>query len=380
MQYKLNDFNFYIPSDLIAQKPLKCRDKSRLIIRYSDTHIEHSFFYNLVNVLPSQTLLVLNDSKVIPCRIFGHLKSDLSDKAIEIFLMEDITDFYSVTLNYNKTEFSYWKILANPLRKLKINSFLFFEQNLDGEICEINNSHGYAILKFNKTTNHILEWLNINGYVPLPPYIKRTNLKPAINSQDKYTYQTVYARNEGSSAAPTAGLHFTQNLLNKLQQKGIEIIYITLHVGGGTFLPVRVLNLDEHNMHSEKYFITKSNLNKIIEAKRKGYKIINVGTTTLRCLESLSIIANYDIHKMINYADKWLTTNLFIKPSQKQPIYNPFFCDALITNFHQPKSTLFILISALFGLENMKKLYQIAIEQKYRFFSYGDACLLWKNP
>ena len=152
MQYNLDDFDFYIPSDLIAQKPLEYRDKSRLIIRYSDTHIEHSFFYNLVNVLPSQTLLVLNDSKVIPCRIFGYLKSDFSDKAIEIFLMEDVTDFYSATLNSNKPKFSWWKVLANPLRKLKVNSVLFFEQNFNGEICEVNNKHGYAILKFNKTT------------------------------------------------------------------------------------------------------------------------------------------------------------------------------------------------------------------------------------
>jgi S-adenosylmethionine:tRNA ribosyltransferase-isomerase len=220
-------------------------------------------------------------------------------------------------------------------------------------------------------------WLDEYGFVPLPPYITRADPKPVSSSDDTAWYQTVYARQRGSVAAPTAGLHFSEDLLASLRARGIETAEVTLHVGAGTFLPVRSSNIDEHVMHEERFSVPRHTLSQIVRAHDAGRPIVVVGTTTMRCLESFARTAGRDPIRMGELADQLLRTSLFLRPRHRKDTITPWIVRGIMTNFHQPQSTLFMLISALIGLDEAHRLYQEAIREQYRLFSYGDSCLLW---
>ncbi len=338
---KKSDFYFELPEELIAQTPLADRAMSRLLILDKNTGtIEHKKFTDIVDYLDKGDCLVLNNTKVIPARLFGH-KKNFTGK-IEVLLLKRLDD-------------DCWEILVNPGRRVKVGAEIIFDENLSCIITDIIDD-GKRIAKFsyNGIFEEILDKL---GQMPLPPYIK-TQLN------EKERYQTVYAKIDGSAAAPTAGLHFTNTLLEKLKEKGVNIAYITLHVGLGTFRPVKVENILEHKMHSESYFIEKSDADLINYAKTNGKKIIAVGTTSCRTLESCA-----DENGFVKQCTG--DTDIFIYPG-----YNFKIVDSMITNFHLPESTLIMLISALCGRENVMAAYKEAIEQKYRFFSFGDAMFI----
>jgi S-adenosylmethionine:tRNA ribosyltransferase-isomerase len=335
---KTKQFDYYLPPNLIAQKPSKPRDHSRLMIldRNKKT-IKHDYFYNLHQYLDSNSCLVANNSKVIPARLIG--KKNLTQGKIEILLLEEIKN-------------SYWKVMLKGKGRpgLKIN----FKNNFSGTLKKQLTEQTWSI-QFSKTKNFfsILEKI---GQTPVPPYIKTK-----INPQE---YQTIYAQKVGSVAAPTAGFHFTPNVIEALKQKNIKLEFITLHVGLGTFQPVRVTNIQEHQMHAEWGRVEKKvaqNLNRI---KAQGGKIIAVGTTSCRVLESFS-----DSSKKLKAQNKKIKTFIY-------PGYKFKFIDGLITNFHLPKSTLLMLVSAFAEREFILRAYQEAIQKKYRFYSFGDAMLI----
>lgn len=337
-----SDFYYYLPEELIAQEPLYPRDMSKLLVLDRNSgEIKHSIFKNIVEFVKSGDCLVLNNTRVIPARLFGVKKDTKS--GIEFLLL-------------NRKNQNTWEVILRPGKKAKIGSkFMFGDNELTAEVIDILDG-GNRIIEFQYEGlfENVLEKL---GNVPLPPYIKK-------ELKDKERYQTVYSKYEGSAAAPTAGLHFTEELLQKLSDKGIILAYITLHVGLGTFRPVKVKNIEEHNMHSEYFEITEECANAINSAKGKGGKIICVGTTSTRTLES----AANDIGE-IQAKKGW--TNIFIYPGYKFKV-----TDGLITNFHLPESTLLMLVSALAGKDNIMNAYTEAISLKYRFFSFGDAMLI----
>jgi S-adenosylmethionine:tRNA ribosyltransferase-isomerase len=335
---KRKDFFFNLPENLIAQFPLNKRDTSRLmILERKSNRILHKQFHDIVDFLNEGDCLILNNTRVIPSRLIAK-KKDTAAK-IEIFLLRPL-------------ENNRWSALVKPAKKVKEDSILLVENE---EISIIEKSGNELVVEFNKELN-VDVFLKMNGKEPLPPYIKRDS-----TDLDKERYQTVYAKKKGAVAAPTAGLHFTKELLDSLRKKGVSIAYLTLHVGLGTFLPVKTDNVDEHRMHSEYYHLDKENSDLI--NSRKG-RLIAVGTTSVRTIESI-----YQKHKSISADSGW--TDIFIYPG-----YHYLAVDSMITNFHTPESTLIMLVSAFAGKEFVFKAYQEAIENEYRFFSYGDSMLI----
>ncbi|WP_295149600.1 tRNA preQ1(34) S-adenosylmethionine ribosyltransferase-isomerase QueA [uncultured Peptoniphilus sp.] len=337
---KTKDFYYDLPKELIAQHPEEKRDHSRLLVLDKESgKMEHKHFYDIIDYLNEGDLLVLNDTKVMPARIYGHREG--KEEKIEFLLLNRKDDV--------------WECLSKPGKKAKIGTKIIFSDKLSAEVVDISED-GSRFLKF-EYDGIFEEILDELGEMPLPPYITE-------KLEDKNRYQTVYAREEGSAAAPTAGLHFTKDLLEKIKDKGIEICYITLHVGLGTFRPVKVENVDEHEMHSEFYVMTKEVADKINAAKDKGNRVIAVGTTSVRTVESIA-----DNNGRV--CEKSGFTNIFIYPPYK------FKCvDALITNFHLPESTLLMLVSSLSSREIILKAYEEAVKERYRFFSFGDAMFI----
>ena len=339
---QVKDFDYELPEELIAQTPLEDRTSSRLMVVSRVTgEIEHHHFHEIIDMLDSNDVLVLNDTKVLPSRIFGE-KVDTKAK-IEFLLLRDFGDYYEV--------------LVKPARRIHVGTIIKFSDNLQAEVLE-KLDEGICHVKF--IYNGIfLEELEKLGEVPLPPYIHE-------KLEDSNRYQTVYAKNLGSSAAPTAGLHFTKDLLKRIKDKGVEILYVTLHIGLGTFRPVSVDTVEEHKMHKESYFMSKEVADKLNKAKNEGKRIISVGTTSCRTLES--IYTKYNEFREVSE-----DTNIFIYPG-----YEFKAIDALITNFHLPKSTLIMLVSAFSSREIILNAYKEAVKEKYRFFSFGDAMFLRK--
>lgn len=340
---KIEDFDFDLPEHLIAQTPLENRTASKmLVLNRKDESLEHRHFSDLLDYLKPGDCLVLNNTKVLPARLYG-VKADTGAK-IELLLL-------------HQQEADNWEVLIKPAKKVKVGTQINFGDGKLVATCTERLDHGGRIVRFDYE-GIFLEVLTELGEMPLPPYIKEQ-----LADQDRY--QTVYAEAEGSAAAPTAGLHFTKELLEKITAKGIEIAFITLHVGLGTFRPVSVESIEDHDMHSEYYHLSATEAAKINQAKKNHGRIIAVGTTSTRSLEAIASEHNGEIVA----ASGW--TSIFIYPP-----YQFKAIDGMITNFHLPKSTLIMLISALAGREFVMKAYQTAIEREYRFFSFGDAMLI----
>ncbi len=339
---KTDDFDYYLPEELIAQTPLEKRDESRLMVLDRKTgEITHDKFYDIINYLDKDDVLVLNDTKVLPARIIG-TKED-TGAVIELLLLKNIND-------------DLWECLVKPAKRVKIGTVVSFGDGvLKGECVGIfDEGIRHIRFSYNGIFYEILDKL---GSMPLPPYIKE-------KLQDKDRYQTVYAKNIGSAAAPTAGLHFTKDLLKRIEDKGIKICYITLHVGLGTFRPVNVEDVTTHKMHSEFYSMSKEVADTLNMAKKNGQRIVAVGTTSTRTIET--IMTKYG---KFRECSGW--TDIFIYPG-----YEFKGIDAQITNFHLPKSTLIMLVSAFASKEIILKAYEEAVKEKYRFFSFGDAMLI----
>jgi S-adenosylmethionine:tRNA ribosyltransferase-isomerase len=350
----VNLFNYDLPKELIAQFPLKNRDQSRLLVLERECKkIYHSNFKNLPSFLNKNDLLILNNSKVIPVKLIG----SINGKNIDCLLVREIKN-------------GVWEALFKPAKKAKLGEKIVFNDKLIGEITEIK-AYGKRVIKFNRRTSELIKKIKEIGFAPLPPYIKRKKENLKIYKEfDLNRYQTIYAKKEGSIAAPTAGLHFTHDILKEIQQKGVEILEITLHVGEATFKPVKVNKVENHKMEEEEYFIKEEVAEKINNAKLSGKRIIAVGTTTVRALESA-----YRENKIQAGHGK---TKLFIYPGYKFKVV-----DALLTNFHLPKSTLLMLVSAFASIEGpeeginlIKNAYKEAIKNKYRFYSFGDCMLI----
>ena len=338
---KTEDFDYDLPEELIAQTPLKNRDESKLLILDKNTgEITHSHFKNIIDTLEPGDVLVLNDTKVMPARLYG-VKTD-TNAVIEVLMLKEQGE-------------NIWTCLTRPAKRVKVGTIIKFSDKLSAECLSIGEE-GIRELKFiyHGVFYEILDEL---GEMPLPPYIHE-------KLEDKDRYQTVYAKNIGSAAAPTAGLHFTKELLQKIIEKGIKVEYITLHVGLGTFRPVNVEDVSKHKMHSEYYERTEETAKVLNEAKKNKNRIISVGTTSTRTLET--IMNSYGEFKECHGL-----TDIFIYPG-----YTFKAIDALITNFHLPKSTLVMLVSALAGKDKIMAAYKEAINKKYRFFSFGDAMFI----
>lgn len=343
---KLTDFDYELPLELIAQHPADKRENSRMmVLDRKKGSIEHRHFYNILDYLKPGDLLVMNNSKVIPARLFG-IKESTGAK-IEVLLVKRIDG-------------DVWEALVKPGKRLKSGDMVSFSQDklFKAEIVGYGQD-GSRHIKF-IYDGIFNELLDEYGKIPLPPYIDRDNEK-----EDRDRYQTVYCKYEGSVAAPTAGLHFTEDILEKLRQKGVETAFVTLHVGIGTFRPVKTEVIEEHHMHFEEYSVDESTAEMINRAKAEGRRVISVGTTSTRTLESAA-----DENGKVIPGQR--STNLFIYP----PVYKFKVVDALLTNFHLPKSTLLMLISAFYDREKILEAYKVAVEEKYRFFSYGDCMLI----
>lgn len=342
MNYKdIETYNYDLDDSLIAQTPIKQRDHSKLlIVNKENGNYKDDSFYNIINYLEKGDVLVLNNTKVLPSRIYGN-KVDTNAK-IEVLLLKEI-------------ESDNWECLVRPQKRVHIGTKIKFDEDFYCEVTEVLND-GITHVKFDYNGIFIAHLEKI-GAMPLPPYIHE-------KLKDQNRYQTVYAKTLGSAAAPTAGLHFTLELLDKIKEKGVNIEYVTLNVGLGTFRPVSENDITKHDMHSETYEISSEVADKLNQAKKENRRIICVGTTSLRTLEAN--ISKYGYFKSTNEA-----TEIFIYPP-----YEFKSCDALITNFHLPKSTLVMLVSAFSSVDIIKKAYKHAQEEKYRFFSFGDAMFL----
>ena len=362
---QLEDFDYHLPSDLIAQNPPTRREDSRLCVREKSGKIIDSNFSNIVDMLPKDSILVLNNTKVFSSRLIGNL---LSGGKAEIFLLSSP---YNDSTNGSTRAFC----LGRPMKKFKSGIKIYFTDGLTACIVD-KTTENFLEVEFNFSLNEIFHWFEIHGSTPLPPYIKRDKDDSRL-STDRKRYQTVYAQHSGSVAAPTAGLHFTNEILKKIEDKGISIEHVTLHVGAGTFMPVKTNSIQDHKMHEEFFLIPAKTMINLEKAKEKNRKIIAVGTTAFRALESMATLSEKNFENSKNHCDKWNQTNLFIHPKTSKDFYRPWLVDALITNFHQPKSTLFMLICALIGYDNARSYYGRAVKERYRFFSYGDSNLLW---
>ncbi len=336
---KVTDFDYELPKERIAQHPMEPRDHSRLLVVDKETgEIEHRHFYDLVDYLRPDDLLVFNDTRVIPARLFGHKDTGAH---VEVFLL---------TRMNNRD----WEVLVRPGKKLRVGAKINFSEDLSCEIIDYTDFGGrIARFTFDGVFEEILDRL---GETPLPPYI-------TAPLEDKERYQTVYNKDPGSAAAPTAGLHFTKELLQKIKDKGCEEVFVTLNVGLGTFRPVSEDNIEDHQMHKEFYSVSPEAAEAINRAKAQGRRIVAVGTTAVRTLESAGADGT------IKAGGNW--TNIFIYPGYKWR-----FVDALVTNFHLPQSTLLMLVSALSSRELMLRTYETAVKEEYRFFSFGDAMFI----
>ncbi len=339
---KTDDFDYYLPEELIAQTPLKKRDTSRMLVLDKETgETEHKHFNNITSYLRSGDVLVLNDTKVIPARLLG-VKEE-TNAVIEVLMLKE-------------KEENTWECLSKPAKRIKIGTIVDFGEGKLKAECIGLGEEGIRIFKF-IFTGIFYEILDSLGEMPLPPYIHE-------KLEDKDRYQTVYAKNIGSAAAPTAGLHFTLDLLEEIKAKGVKIEYVTLHVGLGTFRPVSVEDINNHKMHSEYYTMSKETADFLNDAKARGNRIISVGTTSTRTLETIM-----NLYGAFKECSGW--TDMFIYPG-----YEFKAIDCLITNFHLPKSTLVMLVSALAGREHILNAYKEAVEEKYRFFSFGDCMFI----
>ncbi len=338
----VKDFDFYLPEELIAQHPLEQRDSSRLMVLDKETgEINHKKFHDIVEYLNKGDTLVLNNTRVMPARLIGE-KEDTHGK-IEFLLLKRI-------------EKDKWECLAKPGKSARVGrKFTFGDGKLKAEVVEVKDD-GNRIVEF-FYDGIFEEVLDALGEMPLPPYIHE-------RLEDRERYQTVYSKENGSAAAPTAGLHFTTELLAEIKDKGVNIVYLTLHVGLGTFRPVKVESLEEHEMHSEFYMLSKESADIINETKKRGNAVISVGTTSTRTLETIG-----DNNGFVKEQSGW--TNIFIYPGYKFKVV-----DNLITNFHLPQSTLIMLVSTLAGRDNVMNAYEEAVNERYRFFSFGDAMFI----
>ena len=347
---KVSDFNYDLPEELIAQVPIKDRSASRLMVLHrNDETIEHKTFKDIIDYLKPGDCLVRNNTKVIPARLYG-IKDETGVK-VEFLLLNRIEGKKQNETNKNE---EIWEVMVRPGRRLKEGTKVSFGEGLlRAEILEtLEGGNRKVRFEYEGIFNEILDKI---GLMPLPPYIHKS-------LKEKDRYQTVYAKYEGSAAAPTAGLHFTDELLEKIKQKGVEIANVTLHVGIGTFRPVKVENIEEHHMHTEHFYIKQEDVEKINKAKQNGGRIIAVGTTSCRVLESIADENTGSVKQVES------DTGIFIYPGYK------FKCiDGLITNFHLPESTLIMLVSAFANREFIMKAYNEAVKEKYRFFSFGDA-------
>lgn len=338
---KVSDFDYHLPEKLIAQTPIEPRDASRLLVLHRHTgFIEHKIFREIKTYLNPGDVLVLNDTKVLPARLFAYKETGAT---VEVVLLNQLSSHQ-------------WEVLVRPGKKARIGHRLVFAQDLLEATVLSDTEAGGRILEFD-FQGDFFSIIDQIGQMPLPPYITE-------KLADADRYQTVYARERGSAAAPTAGLHFTQELLEDLEQRGIIIAKILLHVGLGTFRPVKVTDIAEHRMHAEYYEIDETNARKINHAKQQGQRVVAVGTTSIRALESSALSDG-----VVQPGSGW--TDIFIYPGYKFKI-----ADALITNFHLPKSTLMMLISAFAGHQTIMRTYKEAVKEEYRFFSFGDAMLI----
>ncbi len=336
------DFDYNLPEELIAQTPIKQRDTSRLMVLDKETgEIEHKHFYDIIDYLNPGDTLVLNDTKVLPARLIG--EKEKTKAIIEVLLLKDKGS-------------DTWEALVKPARRIHIGDIVSFGDGLLKLTCTEVKDEGIRVFKasYDGIFYEILDEL---GTMPLPPYIHE-------KLEDKDRYQTVYAKEVGSAAAPTAGLHFTEELLTKIKDKGVNIVYLTLHVGLGTFRPVKVEKIEEHKMHSEFYSLSSEVANILNKTREDGKRIIAVGTTSTRTLETV-------YGKFGEFREDNGFTDIFIYPGKEVKSI-----DGLITNFHLPKSTLIMLVSAIAGKDNILKAYNVAVKEKYRFFSFGDAMFI----
>lgn len=338
----VKDFDFYLPEELIAQHPLEKRDASRLMVLDKESgEITHRTFHDIIEYLNNGDTLVLNNTRVMPARLIGE-KENTGGK-IEFLLLKRI-------------EGDKWECLAKPGKSAREGRrFTFGDGKLKAEVVEVlENGNRIVEFYYEGIFEEVLDSL---GEMPLPPYIHE-------KLEDRERYQTVYSKENGSAAAPTAGLHFTNELLGQIKEKGVNIVYLTLHVGLGTFRPVKVEKIEEHEMHSEFYILSKESADIINETKKRGNKVISVGTTSTRTLETIG-----DENGFVKEQSGW--TNIFIYPGYKFKVV-----DRLITNFHLPESTLIMLVSTLAGKEHTMKAYEEAVKERYRFFSFGDAMFI----
>ena len=376
---EVKDFYYDLPEELIAQDPLEKRDESRFMVIHRDTgEIEHRKFHDIIEYLNPGDCLVINDTKVIPARLLG--EKEETGAAIEVLLLKDASERYAELAKSEKNT-RIWECLVKPGKKMKPGARVVFgkdeatgEALLSAEVID-TVEEGNRIIRFeyDGIWEEVLDKL---GEMPLPPYITH-------KLQDKTRYQTVYAKNEGSAAAPTAGLHFTSELLKEIEDKGIKIARLTLHVGLGTFRPVKVEKIEDHHMHTEYYELTQEAADIINETRAKGGRVISVGTTSTRTLETIGTLQG--LHKNesavtsdvksdsflqeIKPASGW--TNIFIYPGYEFKVV-----DSLITNFHLPESTLIMLVSAFYNRDDVMAAYEEAVRERYRFFSFGDAMML----
>jgi len=359
----LKDFSYDIPDSLVAQEPLSDRAASRLLVHHSSGAIEHTQMRHLPDLLPPGTHLVVNDTRVVPGRLLGQT---IHGGKIELMLLRPLDASSNV-----------WSSLGKPFKKLSLGQKIFFPGECVAEVIGRDESGAQASLhvKFNLGFEEFWLWMEREGYIPLPPYINRKDAVHAPASSDRERYQTIYAREKGSVAAPTAGLHFSEALWDALLSKGVTPVPVTLHVGGGTFLPVKNDVIGSHAMHKERYLVSTASYQKLQHALAQKLPIVAVGTTSLRCLESLARRAAEE--PIDGLLDRWQETELFLYPRTKKSRITPWAINGLITNFHQSESSLLMLVSALLGYQTIRDLYQGAIEEQYRFYSYGDASLLW---
>ena len=344
-KYKLGDFDYPLPKKYIAQYPGDKRDQSKLmVVNRAEKQIEHKKFSNIADHLRKNDLLILNNTKVFPARLFA--TKDRTDAKVEVFLLRELAE-------------NLWEVMVRPARKVRIGNKLVFTSKL---VCDVidNTVSGGRVVRFeSESQSELHSIIDRIGTSPLPPYITR-DAEPS----DKKRYQTVYATERGAVAAPTAGLHFTQGLINKLVKKGVKIEYITLHIGLGTFRPVQVEDLNRHQMDSEYFEVSPKTAMAINEARKKHRKIVAVGTSTIRALET-GVVSGFMVSPKRGWTDKFI-----------YPPYEYKMVDSMVTNFHMPKSTLMMMVTAFADIELLKKAYREAKKHNYRFLSYGDAMII----
>lgn len=362
----LSEYDYNLPEELIAQLPADKRDNSRMmVLNRKDRTISHKHFYDIVDLIDKNTLLVMNNTKVLPARLIGY--KDTGAK-IEVFLLKQ-AETQSLEENMQNPmcrvkQLCLWDVLIKPSKRVKPGTIIKISEELSVKAIKRLEENGEWLVELMFEGDNVLDVLHRNGQIPLPPYIERKIQNEDLKKLDFERYQTVYAKDEGSVAAPTAGLHFTQEILQKLQDKGIELAYVTLNVGLGTFRPVQCENVENHKMHSETFEISEKAAEQINRAKKEGKQIVAVGTTTVRTLETA--FQKYGCIKACHDHSE-----LFIYPPYEFKVINN-----LITNFHLPKSTLLMLVSALAGKDFIFEAYNEAIKNNYRFFSYGDCMFI----